>query len=117
MYYLELYNTKLNVGVGEIREEYEDIETAQEKAIEEFKKLCRADKENTEILIRDRNNEDFNISISKNTLVMSEIYQANDLGEFKKSKKYQEILKTGKVWDYENFTDYVNIRIYEKLFN
>lgn len=115
MYYLELYNARLNVGLEEIGEEYKDIEMAEEKAIEEYKKICKADKEHTEILIRDREDEDFSESIGKNTFVLEKTLQYADLEDFKKSKEYGEIMTAGKIYKYDNFREYVDIYVYAKI--
>lgn len=115
MYYLEWYDTKKNVGLGKIGFKFIDFDTAVEKAVEIYKRQCKADKKHIEVIIRDMKDEDFSQSIGKDTFVLEKTLQYADLEDFKKSKEYKEIMTAGKLYQYDNFKEYVDIYVYTKL--
>lgn len=115
MYYLEWYDTKKNVGLGKIGVENNNLEEITEKAIEIYKGQCKADKEHIEVIIRDMKDEEFSESIGKNTFVLEKTLQYADLEDFKKSKEYGEIMTAGKIYQYDNFKEYVDIYVYAKI--
>lgn len=59
--------------------------------------------------------EDFSESIGKNTFILEETLQYADLEDFKKSEKYKEIMTAGKIYQYDNFREYVDIYLYAKI--
>lgn len=115
MYYLEWYDTKKNVGLGKIGVENNNLEEIIEKAVEIYKKQCKADKQHIEIVINDTEDEYFSESIGKNTIILEKILQYADLEDFKKSKEYGEIMTAGKIYKYDNFREYVDIYVYAKI--
>lgn len=115
MYYLKWYDTKKNVYSGKIGVENNNLEEITEKAIEIYKRQCEADKKHIEVIIRDTKDENFNKSIGKDTFILEKTLQYADLEDFKKSKEYGEIMMAGKLYQYDNFEEYVDIYVYTKI--